>query len=278
VKIRFWGVRGSFAMAGPQFLRYGGNTTTVEVLADDGRRLVIDLGTGATELAKQLMAGDFGAGRGKLSILLSHTHLDHIQGLPFFTPFFVKGNQIRILGASPLGTSLEETLQKQLNPHYSPLYGLQNLAAGVSIEPLALGTSFEIDGFSVTTVAVPHGSIWNTGLRIAADDKTVVFLSDVEYPDPQRPVPEALALADGCDLLIHDAMFSDAEYESRAGWGHSPVSSAISVAERAGVGKVALFHHSPDSTDAEIDTIVADARRRTSIALLAAAEGPAIDI
>jgi phosphoribosyl 1,2-cyclic phosphodiesterase len=274
VKIRFWGVRGSFAMAGPQFLRYGGNTTTVEVLADDGRRIVIDLGTGATELAKQLMAGDFGAGRGKLSILLSHTHLDHIQGLPFFTPFFVKGNQIRILGASPLGTSLEETLQKQLNPHYSPLYGLQNLAAGVSIEPLALGTSFEVDGFAVTTCAVPHGSIWNTGLRIAADDKTVVFLSDVEYPDPQRPVPEALALADGCDLLIHDAMFSDEEYDTHRGWGHSPVSSAIAVAEGAGVGRLALFHHSPDATDDAIDSLVHTARQRTEIPVFAAAEGP----
>ena len=140
MKVRFWGVRGSFAMSGRDFLRYGGNTTSVELVTDGGQRLLIDLGTGATELGKQLMAAEFGAGKGKLPILLSHTHLDHIQGLPFFTPFFIKGNEIRILGANPTpGISLEATLQNQLSPHYSPLNGLENLAAGVSIETITAG-------------------------------------------------------------------------------------------------------------------------------------------
>jgi ribonuclease BN (tRNA processing enzyme) len=115
------------------------------------------------------------------------------------------------------------------------------------------------------------------GFRISADGKTLAFLSDVEYPMGQ-PTPEALALAQGADLLVHDAMFSDAEYESRAGWGHSPVSSAIAVAERAGAGRLALFHHSPDSTDTEIDSIVGEAQRRTSIPLFAAAEGPVLEV
>ncbi len=116
MKIRYWGVRGSFAMCGKEFLRYGGNTTSVELVTAAGARLLIDLGTGATEYAKTLMAGEFGQGKGTLTVLLSHTHLDHIQGLPFFTPFFIKGNHFRILGADPAGSSLKGTLQNQLAP------------------------------------------------------------------------------------------------------------------------------------------------------------------
>ena len=275
--MRFWGVRGSFATPGPHHLRFGGNTPAVEISTDAGRRVLIDLGTGVTELGKQLMAGEFAEGRGTLPILLTHTHLDHIQGLPFFTPFFIKGNQIRIMGAAPNGTPLEDVLQNQLNGHYSPLYGLENLAAGVRVDAIEPGSSLPVEGFEVRCAALPHGGMAVLGFRITADGKTIAFLSDVEYPGGE-PTAEALALARGADLLIHDAMFSDAEYESRAGWGHSPVSSAIAVAERAGAGKLALFHHSPDSTDAEIDGIVADARRRSSIPLFAAAEGPTLDV
>jgi phosphoribosyl 1,2-cyclic phosphodiesterase len=277
MKLRFWGVRGSFATPGPHYLRYGGNTPAVEITSDAGRRVLIDLGTGITELGKQLMAGEFGEGRGTLPVLLTHTHLDHIQGLPFFTPLFIRGNSIRLLGGELSGSPLDQILQNQLNGHYSPLYGLENLAAGVAIETVRPGSSLPVDGFEVTAAALPHGGMMVLGLRIRADGKTLAFLSDVEYP-LSGPTAEALALARGADLLVHDAMFSDAEYASRAGWGHSPVSSAIRVAERAGAARLALFHHSPDSTDAEIDTIVADARRRTSIPLFAAAEGPAFEL
>jgi phosphoribosyl 1,2-cyclic phosphodiesterase len=277
MKLRFWGVRGSFATPGPHYLRYGGNTPAVEIVNDAGQRVLIDLGTGITELGKQLMAGDFGEGRGTLPVLLTHTHLDHIQGLPFFTPLFIRGNSIRILGPDLSNSTLSQALQNQLNGHYSPLYGLENLAAGVAIDTVQPGTSLPVEGFEVTASNLPHGGMTVLGLRIKADGKTIAFLSDVEYP-LAGPTAEALALARGADLLIHDAMFSDAEYASRAGWGHSPVSSAIAVAERAGAARLALFHHSPDSTDAEIDTIVAGARRRTSIPLFAAAEGPAFEL
>ena len=190
MKIRFWGVRGSFAMSGREFLRYGGNTTSVELVSDAGQRLLIDLGTGATELAKQLMTVEFGKGKGTIPILLSHTHLDHIQGLPFFTPFFIKGNQIRILGAAPLsGISLEATLQNQLSPHYSPLNGLENLAAGVSIETITPGTTIAFPGFEVATAKVPHGSMWTTAYRITGDSRTVTYLSDVEYPSIEARCP-----------------------------------------------------------------------------------------
>lgn len=278
MKLRFWGVRGSFAMCGREVLRYGGNTPSVELLTAAGSRLLIDLGTGATEMAKQLMQGEFSKGGGELPILLSHTHLDHIQGLPFFTPFFIKGNRIRIIGADPPGLSLQATLQNQLAPHYSPLNGLENLAAGVSIDTVQPGTSFALGDFQVATAAVPHGNMWTTAFRITADGKTVTFLSDVEYPQPDAPTPQALALAQGADLLIHDAMHSDDDYELRRGWGHSPSRAAICVAERAGAKRLALFHHSPDATDDMIDETVRRARERTAIEVFAAAEGGYLDV
>lgn len=279
MKIRFWGVRGSFAMAGREFLRYGGNTTSVELLTDAGQRLLIDLGTGATELAKQLMTSEFGRGQGRLPILLSHTHLDHIQGLPFFTPFFIKGNEIRILGAKPTsGISLEATLQNQLDPHYSPLNGLENLAAGVSIDEIVPGGTIVVPGFEVHTIAVPHGSMWTTAYRISADGKTVTYLSDVEYPNLDEPLSEAIALARGADLLIHDAMHADHDYELRRGWGHSPARAGVIVAERAGAKKLALFHHSPDATDEMIDEVVQRTSASTQVPVFAAAEGSYLEI
>ena len=279
MKLRFWGVRGSFAMSGREFLRYGGNTTSVELVTDAGQRLLIDLGTGATELGKTLMAGEFGKGQGSLPILLSHTHLDHIQGLPFFTPFFIKGNEIRILGASPSsGMSLESTLQNQLAPHYSPLNGLENLAAGVTIETITAGSEITLPGFTVKTTAVPHGSMWTTAFRITADGKTVAYLSDVEYPNVDDPMPEAIDVARDADLLIHDAMHADEDYDLRRGWGHSPARAGVVVAERAGAKKLALFHHSPDATDDMIDEVVSRTAARTAVPVFAAAEGSYLDV
>lgn len=279
MKLRFWGVRGSFAMAGRDFLRYGGNTTSIELVTNAGMRLLVDLGTGATEFAKTLMGSEFGKGQGKLPILLTHTHLDHIQGLPFFTPFFIKGNEIRILGANPSsGLSLESTLQNQLAPHYSPLNGLENLAAGVSIESFQPGTTFVLPGYEITSAAVPHGSMWTMAFRISADGKVVTILTDVEYPTPDDPLPEAIELARDADLLIHDAMHADHDYDLRRGWGHSPARAGVVVAERAGAKKLALFHHSPDATDDMIDEVVQRTAERTSVPVIAAAEGSYFEI
>ena len=188
VKIRFWGVRGSFAMCGRDFLRYGGNTTLVELVTNAGQRLLIDLGTGATELAKHLMGGEFGKGQGKLPILLTHTHLDHIQGLPFFTPFFIKGNEIRIMGADPISGALArgdaaEPARAALQPAQRPR---EPRRRRVDRERSCPARTIAVPGFEVATAAVPHGSMWTTAFRITADGKIVTFLSDVEYPQPRR--------------------------------------------------------------------------------------------
>ena len=279
MKLRFWGVRGSFAMPGREFLRYGGNTTSIEIVTNVGQRLLVDLGTGATEYAKHLMGSEFGKGQGLLPILLSHTHLDHIQGLPFFTPFFIKGNEIQIMGANPSsGLSLESTLQNQLAPHYSPLNGLENLAAGVTIESFTPGVTITLPGYEVVTAAVPHGNMWTTAFRVIADDKVITIITDVEYPRPDEPLAVAIDLARDADLLVHDAMHADHDYELRRGWGHSPARAGVSLAERAGAKKLALFHHSPDATDEMIDELVERTASRTSVQVFAAAEGSYLDV
>lgn len=277
MKLRFWGVRGAFATPGPQYLRYGGNTSAIELRSDAGHRLLVDLGTGVTELAKELMAGEFGRGEGTLPVLLTHTHLDHIQGLPFFTPFFIKGNAIHILGAEPSDVSLAQTLQSQLNGHYSPLYGLENLAAGVTIDLIGPGASLPVEGFEVKAVAVPHGGMSVLAFRVEADGVAVALLTDIEHPGDE-PLASAVDLARDADLLVHDAMFSDAEYALRRGWGHSPVSAAVRTAEAAGAKRLALFHHSPDATDVVIDQLVEGTRASTSVDVFAAAEGPIVEV
>ncbi len=275
--VRFWGVRGSCATPGGKYLRYGGNTTAIEVRADSGHRILIDLGTGVTEFAKALMAAAFGQGKGELPVLLTHTHVDHIQGLPFFTPLFIRGNSIRIMGRELEGVPLKEVLQDQLNGHYSPLYGLENLAAGLEVQTLRAGSSWPAEGFEVQTQLAPHGSTSVVACRITADKRSVVIMTDVEHA-PEGISPELTALARDCDLLVHDAMFDDSEYALRAGWGHSSVSSAIAAATTVGAKRLALFHHSPDSSDERLDTMVSAAAAASDVPLFAAQEGFDVEV
>jgi len=148
----------------------------------------------------------------------------------------------------------------------------------VSIETITPGTTIALPGFEVVTAAVPHGSMWTTAYRITADDRTVTFLSDVEYPSIDEPLPAAIALAHEADLLIHDAMYADEDYERSKGWGHSPARAGVVVAERARAKKLALFHHSPDATDDMIDAVVERTAACTAIPVIAAAEGHYLDI
>ena len=266
MQVTFWGTRGSIAKAGPSTLRFGGNTSCIEVRSDAGTVVVLDCGTGAHGLGQSLVAAGDGAPL-EGHLLISHTHWDHIQGLPFFAPLFEPNGSWHIYGPRGLGGSLSETLGGQMQYAYFPVT-IEQLAASVDYHDLVEGT-FEIDDISVTTRYLNHPAL-TLGYRLEVDGATLVYASDHEPHDRRlagggdlalsRHDLEHTRLCEGADLLIHDAQYLAEEYPARTGWGHSTVEYVVAVADAAEAAKVALFHHDPSRTDEATDEAVARAR------------------
>lgn len=281
--LRFWGTRGSIAMAGPTTVRYGGNTSCVELRSARGTVVVLDCGTGANLLGRHLVSHDRQATSGH--ILISHTHWDHIQGFPFFAPFRVPGNRWDVYGPCGLGSSLQDALSGQMEYTYFPIR-IGDLAASVSYHDLVEG-SFEIDDILVTTQYLNHPAL-TIGYRLEVDGVVVVYASDHE-PNCRRlaqgqsaPIgggdERHLRFVEGADLLIHDTQYTAEEYPSKHGWGHSTVEYAVDTAKLAGVKELALYHHDPFRDDGAVDRLLGVASRRatrtrTSLEVFAAAEG-----
>lgn len=292
MRVQFWGTRGSLAKPGPSTIRYGGNTSCVEVRASDGTLIVLDCGTGAHELGIALLARGERPLRGHL--LLTHTHWDHIQGFPFFAPLFVPGGEWDIYAPQGLGQQLEQTLAGQMEYAYFPIT-LAQLGATVRYHELAEG-SLDVGGVRVTARYVNHPGL-ALGYRLQAGGATVVYASDHEphsrhqpsagagapavrvHPEDQRHI-EFLA---GADLVIHDAQYTLEEYPQKLTWGHSPAELAVDFALAAGVKRLALFHHDPMRSDEAVDRLVEVCRRRVaasgaSLDVFAAAETQVIEI
>jgi len=288
MRIRFWGTRGSLATPGPGTLRYGGNTSCVEARSDSGTLIIFDCGTGAHGLGQALMQECDGPVSGH--VLISHTHWDHIQGIPFFQPFFVPENEWHIYGPRGLGSSLRETLAGQMQYTYFPIT-LDELAANIHFHDLVEG-SFRIGDVVVTTQYLHHPAL-TLGYRIEADGVAVVYASDHEpysphlaeqgyHPTGGEDDRHAEFIADA-DLLIHDAQYTAEEYPEKKGWGHSTVEYVVDTALAAGVRRVALFHHDPLRDDSAIDILLQRARDRISgkgghLEVLAAAEGHTLEL
>ena len=288
MRVRFWGTRGSIATPGPATLRYGGNTVCVEVRSDAGTLVVIDCGTGARGLGQSLMAE--GPLRPHGHILISHTHWDHIQGLPFFAPLFVPGNEWDIYGPRGLAQSLRETLAGQMQYTYFPVT-LEQLGASIRYHDLVEGV-FEIGDITVRTQYVNHPAL-TLGYRLEADGACLVYASDHEPFAPRlaggtgtvegRDLHHAEFLA-GADLVIHDAQYTAAEYGTKTGWGHSTGEYAVAVARAAGAKRLALIHYDPLRDDEALDRVVAGLRASIGPAggppleVFAAAEGGVVEI
>ena len=286
--IRFWGTRGSIAKPGPGTVRYGGNTSCVELRSSRGTLVVLDCGTGAHGLGQVLARNEPRPLNGHL--LIGHTHWDHIQGFPFFMPLFVPGNEWHVYGPRGVGTSLRETLSAQMQYTYSPIT-LDALGATLHYHDLVEGT-LEVGDIHVTTRYLNHPAL-TLGYRLEVDGVTVVYSTDHEphsrirasgstEPFVGQDLHHAEFLADA-DLVIHDAQYTVDEYRSKTGWGHSTLEYAVDMAASAKVRRLALFHHDPTRDDAAIDRLVASARDRVAkthglTEVFAAAEGLVLEL
>jgi phosphoribosyl 1,2-cyclic phosphodiesterase/CheY-like chemotaxis protein len=296
--VRFWGTRGSIATPGPGTLRYGGNTACVEVRADDGTLVVLDCGTGARGLGLSLMASEKKPLLGHL--LITHTHWDHIQGFPFFTPLFAPGNEWDIYAPGITGRHLEETLSGQMEYTYFPVR-LDQLGVTIRYHDVVEGT-FQIGSIKVTAHYLNHPAL-TLGYRLESGGASVVYATDhephshhrLELPagDGKVALSQPLHHEDqrhvmfmaGADLIIHDAQFTAAEDVGRIGWGHTAAEQVVDFALAAGAERLALFHHDPSHDDDALDRLVDACQNRVQreaadegklLEVTAAAEGESI--
>jgi len=295
VSLRFWGVRGSIPTPGPATVRYGGNTSCLELRAD-GRIIILDAGTGLRLLGQQLVA-EFGDQPLDLTLLLTHTHWDHIQGLPFFMPVYHPRNQLRILGFEGARHGLDNILTSQMESPFFPI-GLREVPANVTIEELKDFT-FNVGPVKVQAAFANHPGIC-VGFRLFTSAGSIAFFPDNEMHQSNRPASPELAAPEpahfarsenqklidflsGTDILIIDSQYDREEYAHHVGWGHGCLDEVVELAIEARIKHLYLFHHDPNHDDAKIDQMVAEARglvamRKAALEVDAAKEGLRVEL
>ena len=261
--VRFWGVRGSIACGGPEVQRYGGNTSCVEVCCGD-RLLVFDGGTGLRYLGDKLVE----AGPREFDLFLSHTHHDHVVGLPFFKPFFQPGFHIRLWsGHLDAEMTTRDALKTLMTP---PLFPIDPACFQATIEyrDFRAGDRLEpAPGITVDTAPLHHVN-GATGFRVNFDGRSVCYVTDTEH-DPAQMDAQILRLVEGADIMVYDAMYTDDEFRQCQGYGHSTWEEGMRIAKRAGVRRFVAFHHDPNHDDAFMDKVAADIRQRCKESLVA---------
>jgi phosphoribosyl 1,2-cyclic phosphodiesterase len=251
LSIHFHGVRGSIAAPGVATARVGGNTSCVEVQAGDNR-IVFDAGTGLRNLGDRLVAG----GPSATTILLSHLHWDHIQGLPFFTPIYVPGNWIEVV-SGPNGTMpLEAALRRQMAAPFFPV-DFEDVSRQVRVREPRAGEAFSIGDVRVTMARLNHPDPVY-GYRLETRGTSIVYATDTEHFACVDPA--LVRLAADADVLIYDAQYTPEEYPGKVGWGHSTWEAAVALARAANVRQLVLYHHDPRRTDDAVAAIEARAQ------------------
>ncbi len=268
-----WGTRGSVASPGAETARYGGNTACVEVRGADGTVLVLDAGTGVRRLGARACES-----LRRIDLLLSHLHMDHIQGLGFFAPLYNADVEVHIWGPASTTMTLQKRLTRYLSAPFFPVH-LRDLNCRLMLHEVPRG-DFAIGEFRITSALVCHPGP-TVGYRIASPTGTLTYLPDHEPALGVRQFPgsaewtSGYALAAGVDLLIHDAQYTVDEYAERVGWGHSSAEDAVRFATLSGARRLLAFHHDPAHSDDDIDRLLADAitRAQPAMPVTAAAEG-----
>ncbi len=266
-RVKFWGVRGSIPVPGPSTVRYGGNTSCIEVRAE-GEIIILDAGSGLRLLGNSL-EDEFGPRPIKLTLLITHTHWDHIQGLPFFLPAYKEKNSLRVLGYEGARKGLAAILASQMETSFFPV-SLRDMPSAIEIEELK-EMEFPIGKVRVNARFVNHPGIC-AGYRLETSSGAVAYLPDNEpYERGNSDSDEARSYAiseraklvqflHGVDALIIDSQYTDDEYAQKVGWGHGSLSSVVSLALDADVRKLFLFHHDPAHDDRKVDEMVEAAR------------------
>ena len=256
MRITFWGVRGSIAAPGPETAGVGGNTSCVEVVCGD-TRLILDAGTGIRQLGNALLR----EGPLDATLLLSHLHWDHIQGLPFFVPAYLPSTKLQIVGSGGGAAALREVLSTQMTAPVFPVR-LDELGAELRLREVRSGESFQVGEARVRVAKLNHpGGV--LAYRIEHDGRSVVYATDTEHYACVDPTLRALA--EGADVLIYDSQYTPEEYRgdagrSKVGWGHSTYAAGAELARAAGVGRYVLFHHDPQRSDAGVAEVERRAR------------------
>ena len=276
MKFRFWGVRGSIPSPGPRTARYGGNTTCIEVRTDDDTLIIIDGGTGLFSLAQSLIQNKAGAIHA--NIFITHSHWDHIHGLPFFTPLFVRDSRVRLHGVTDpvTGNGIEHVMGVQLQNSYFPVSETQ-MDATIEYHTLAVGEAIPVGDATVNNVVMNH-PVTDLGYRIDCNGESLFFTGDHEpfYNIHAEDAPEYAAyeqwmrersaaidvMAKGVDALIVDCSYTREEYPAKRGWGHGTFDSAFALALRTGAGTLYCTHHEPTRGDDELEAAFADVMAR----------------
>ncbi len=254
MKVTLWGTRGSLATPDPEMARYGGNTSCVGVVGREGTMLVLDAGTGIRRLAATIPESVR-----RVDILLTHLHMDHIQGLGFFGPLYTPGLEVHVWGPPSTTLHLRERLARYLSPPLFPVR-IRDLPCSLTLHDVPLG-DFELGEFTLRADLICHPDP-TVGYRISNGGAAMAYLADHEPALGAQRFPEepdwtsGFALAEGADLLIHDAQYTDDEYRSHTGWGHSSITHTLAFAEMAGVGRLVTFHHDPQHDDPTIDALI----------------------
>lgn len=255
------------SVSGPQYARYGGNTTCAHVDLGDNDHLVIDAGTGLRPLEQSL-----GPGPHRFTVFLTHYHWDHIQGLPMFSLLHDPSATFRFVGANHAGSDVQSALNGAVGHPWFPVFMAE---CESSIEYEAVEDAMDVGGVTVRSLPLRHPQ-GVTGYRIDGPSRSIVFATDHEAGDGE--IDTALAeFAAGASTLIHDAQFSDTEYATRTGWGHSTPDAAVDLAVAAGVRRLVITSHDPNHSDADIDDLVTTARIRFPLTT-GAYEGMEIDL
>jgi phosphoribosyl 1,2-cyclic phosphodiesterase len=280
MKARVWGCRGSLAAPGADTIRYGGNTSCLEVRLESGHTLVLDAGTGLRPLGVA-MGRDPAS---ELHVLLTHLHLDHLQGLGFFRPLFVPGAEVHLWGPASPVQSLADRIAIYLSPPLFPVR-LADIPARITFHDAPE------DGVTIGSATVRAGKVTHqgptVGYRIEEDGRSLAYLPDhepslgVRLQEQPTDWISGYDVAHDVDVLFHDAQYGDDEYPHHVGWGHSCIEHAMAFARKAEVRAVVLFHHDPYHTDDELELLLAEARTRwdgTSDSVRLAHEGLTIEL